>query len=111
MASAMKKMKRPELEDAPLTEIFADSDAPLAEMFADSDDDLRVISPSKSARRRMRRQRQRDALRAAACSHQEAEVPLAVEALHGDSEQRAHVRTIVTLDKLGFELGGYGKSA
>jgi len=113
---AVKKLARPEMDVAPLDE-----------MFADSDDEARVISPSKSARRRMRRQRQRDALRAASCYAQQVDGQQVFEPRHVDfqhatephltgamqrvPDERARARTTVTLDQLGFELGGNGAGA
>merc|ERR1711879_898819 len=57
---ALNRWVRPEIDDAPL-----------GDMFADSDGEACPISPSKSARRRMRRRRQRDAIRASALEEEQ----------------------------------------
>merc|ERR1719343_739832 len=80
---------RPELDDAPL-----------GDMFEDSDGDVCPLSPSKSARRRMRRRRQRDAIRAAMRDTQHG------EELRGGRKEDMRARSVVTLDDIGFELAG-----
>eukprot|EP00928_Gymnodinium_smaydae_P027546 TRINITY_DN21277_c0_g1_i1.p1 TRINITY_DN21277_c0_g1~~TRINITY_DN21277_c0_g1_i1.p1 ORF type:complete len:313 (-),score=26.19 TRINITY_DN21277_c0_g1_i1:461-1318(-) len=61
------------------------------EIFADSEDELLPTSPSKSARRRMRRRRQRDALKA-----------LSEQRTYEPQFFRAEARSVVTLNDLGL---------
>lgn len=89
----LNRLVRPEMEEAPL-----------GDMFDDSDDDMCPISPSKSAKRRMRRRRQRDALKAA-ITQQAGELEV-LEARRRDSKEHKSSRSIVTLDDIGFELNG-----
>merc|ERR1719230_1959268 len=84
-------------------------EAPLGDMFDDSDDDMCPLSPSKSAKRRMRRRRQREALKAAITQRGgELEV---LEARRRDSKEHRSSRSIVTLDDIGFELNGSSATA
>lgn len=85
---------------APMTSEIADG--PLEDMFADSDDELGPITPSKSARRRMRRRRQREALKAVMGEMRHEEETW--QDLEFESMGRTVPRSIITLEDLGLDL-------
>jgi hypothetical protein len=75
-------------------------DEPLDDMFGDSDDDVGPASPSKAAKRRMRRKRQRDGLRDVVCSRPHIEAQMLEE-----SGRSCHRSNVMLSDLgLGFAL-------